>query len=124
VKRRRDAVVPAIILDRVSAVPLHRQIYRQIGAGIRAGQIAGGARLPSTRMLASLLRVSRNTVLAAYDDLAAEGMIRGRTGAAMRVNGTGQAVRTVWRRVMREARYPERVALCEDPDGNPLMLNF
>ena len=122
--RRRDAIVPEIVLDRFVAVPLHRQIQRQIDAAIRAGQMPGGARLPSTRMLARLLRVSRNTVLAAYEELAADELIRGIPGAGMRVNGPSPAVRPGWRRVMREARYPERIARFGDPDGNPLFLNF
>jgi len=80
--------------------------------------------LPSTRLLARLLLVSRNTVLAAYEELAAEGLITGKPGAGMRVNGPAGVGRPRFHRVMREARYPERTAALQDCDGNPLLLNF
>jgi GntR family transcriptional regulator/MocR family aminotransferase len=83
VKRRPELFLPAIELDAASDVPMQRQITRQIGAAIRGGEIPGGVRLPSSRAMARLLRVSRNTVLAAYDDLAADGLIRGERGAGM-----------------------------------------
>jgi DNA-binding GntR family transcriptional regulator len=38
--------------------------------------------------MAGLLGVSRNTVLAAYDDLAADDLVRGRQGAGMRVTAS------------------------------------
>jgi len=65
VKRRLELFVPPISLDRASKVPLHRQIHLQIAQAIRSGSIQYEARLPSTRMMAGLLGVSRNTVLAA-----------------------------------------------------------
>ena len=119
----RARAMPEIVLDRRTGVALCRQIHDQIAEGIRSGQVGGGL-LPSTRLLARLLRVSRNTVLAAYDELAAEGLIAGRQGAGMRVNGPAGLRVPQSRRVMREARYPERTAALEDCDGNPLLLNF
>ena len=119
----RERTVPEIVLDRRPGVPLHRQIHDQIAAAIRSGGICGGV-LPSTRLLARLLRVSRNTVLAAYEELAAEGLIAGRQGAGMRVHGPAGPGMPRPRRVLREARYPERTAALEDCDGNPLLLNF
>ena len=74
--RRRDYTVPALALDRWSPEPLHRQVARQIGDAIRAGELSPEARLPSTRLLAQLLQISRNTVVAAYDELVAAGLIR------------------------------------------------
>ena len=118
----RPRAMPEIILDRKSGVALHRQIHRQIAEGIRSGQIGAGL-LPSTRLLARLLRVSRNTVVAAYEELAAEGLITGRQGSGMRVNGSSLRMPQS-QRVMREAHYPERTAALEDCDGNPLLLNF
>jgi DNA-binding GntR family transcriptional regulator len=129
VSRRREFFVPTIGLDRTGTVPLHRQIYREIARAIRGGGIPSGARLPSTRVLARQLRISRNTVLAAYDDLAAEDLIRGERGAGMRVVGAGpgsaQCGGMTWlglRRVIRAAAYPARVLAFEDPDGNPLYI--
>ncbi|HET7526410.1 MAG TPA: PLP-dependent aminotransferase family protein, partial [Burkholderiaceae bacterium] len=56
-----------------SGAPLHREIYEALKAGIREGHFRPGSRLPSTRALCADLGVSRNTVLAAYEQLLAEG---------------------------------------------------
>jgi DNA-binding transcriptional regulator YhcF (GntR family) len=115
--------VPEIGLERDSKVPLHRQIHRQIARAIRGGAVHNDARLPSTRVMAKLLDVSRNTVLAAYDDLAADGLLRGERGAGMRVNSTAKASLGL-RHVIRAAGYPARVLALTDPDGNPLLINY
>jgi GntR family transcriptional regulator / MocR family aminotransferase len=58
-----------------SELPRFLQIARRFGDDIRSGRLAPGARLPGSRTLASQLGVHRNTVLAAYAELAAEGWI-------------------------------------------------
>lgn len=63
------------------AGPAYAQIYRALRAAILAGRAAAGDRLPPTRQLAADLGVSRSTVLAAYDQLLAEGYAEGRVGA-------------------------------------------
>ncbi len=121
--RRGELAIPPIELDRASEIALHRQIYLQIGRAIRGGATPAGARLPSTRVMARLLGVSRNTVLAAYDDLAADDLVRGERGSAMRVNRGAPAPDTGLfglRQVIRAAGYPARVVALEDADGNPL----
>jgi DNA-binding GntR family transcriptional regulator len=123
--RRRELFVPPIALDRASGIPLHRQIYRQIGRAICGGAIHNEARLPSTRVMARLLHVSRNTVLAAYEDLAADDLLRGERGAGMRVNHGAPAPELTWfglRNVIRAAGYPATVLALEDTDGNPLYI--
>lgn len=51
------------------------QIARALSDDIRRGRLRPGARLPGARTLASELAVHRNTVVAAYSELAAEGWI-------------------------------------------------
>lgn len=122
--RRRDFSLPRIVLDRASRHSLQRQIHDQIAAAIRSGAIGRDARLPSTRLMARLLCVSRNTVLAAYDDLVAEELIRGEPGAGMRVNGGAPVTALSLPRMLREARYPARIMLVNDMDANPLYISY
>jgi GntR family transcriptional regulator / MocR family aminotransferase len=68
-------------LDRRSRDSLQRQIYDQIRAAILNGRFAPGARVLSSRDLAADLKVSRNTVASAYDQLLAEGYLEGRAGS-------------------------------------------
>ena len=73
--------------------------------------------------MAGLLKVSRNTILAAYDELAADGLIRGERGAGMRVVGAVPALTLAGLRgVIRAAGYPARVVAFTDADGNVLYL--
>src|SRR5215213_5784299 len=70
-------------------------IYRQLLDAVLDGRLCAGDRLPPSRELARGLAVSRNTVAAAYDRLAAEGFLRGRAGAgtfvaAVRPEGPGR----------------------------------
>jgi GntR family transcriptional regulator/MocR family aminotransferase len=61
--------------------PLYQQLYAHLQAAILAGRLPRGAKLPSTRALADELRVSRNTVLAAYEQLTAEGYLESAKGS-------------------------------------------
>lgn len=62
-------------------LPLYEQIYGAIRREIEAGGIACGEKLPSTRLLASNLGVSRFTVDLAYGQLVSEGYIQARAGS-------------------------------------------
>jgi GntR family transcriptional regulator/MocR family aminotransferase len=64
---------------------LHAQIEAQLREAVRAGRLAAGERLPSTRALAAELGVSRGVVVEAYQQLAAEGYLVARPGTAPRV---------------------------------------
>jgi GntR family transcriptional regulator/MocR family aminotransferase len=68
-------------VDRRSGVPLHRQIYDGLRRAILDGMLRAGQRVPSTRVLASELEVSRFPVLAAYEQLLHEGYLEGRVGS-------------------------------------------
>jgi GntR family transcriptional regulator/MocR family aminotransferase len=56
-------------------VPLQRQLIERLQQAILAGRLPPGALLPSSRLLAAELGVSRNTVVIAYDHLVAEGYV-------------------------------------------------
>jgi GntR family transcriptional regulator/MocR family aminotransferase len=68
-------------VDPAAAEPKHRQIYGALREAILNGHLRADEPLPSTRQLAQLLRVSRNTVLAAYEVLIGEGFLVSRGGA-------------------------------------------
>jgi GntR family transcriptional regulator / MocR family aminotransferase len=63
------------------------QIYRQLRVAILGGRLRQGEMLPPSRELGRRLTVSRNTVIAAYDRLTAEGFAAGRVGAGTYVTG-------------------------------------
>lgn len=69
-----------ISVDRDSAIPAYRQIYQQISTQIKEGGLPAGAYLPKIRNLAQELGIARNTVEAAYKQLALEGYATGRRG--------------------------------------------
>jgi GntR family transcriptional regulator/MocR family aminotransferase len=56
------------------------QLYEQLRERMLDGRLQNGVKLPSSRELAELLSVSRNTVIRALDQLYAEGYIAGRIG--------------------------------------------
>ena len=74
-----------MLTSRSRSEPLHAQLYRALRAAILRGELAPGARLPSTRALAADEGLARNTVLRAYDQLLGEGYVVGRRGSATRV---------------------------------------
>ena len=53
--------------------PRYRQIARQLKTAIEQGELAAGRRLPSSRLYAQELGVSRVTVENAYGELVAQG---------------------------------------------------
>lgn len=61
--------------------PRYGQVYRALRAAILDARFPAGTRLPATRILASELRVSRTTILMAYEQLIAEGYAAGRAGS-------------------------------------------
>jgi GntR family transcriptional regulator / MocR family aminotransferase len=93
-----------IELDRSRPRSLGSQVEDGLREAIRAGRLAPGAPLPSTRSLAVDLDVTRGVVVAAYDQLVAEGYLSSRQGSGTVVNPTaGVAARRPSRRHERPA---------------------
>lgn len=61
--------------------PLYEQIYLAIRRDIEDGRLPCGEKLPSTRLLAANLNVSRFTVNLAYEQLVSEGYLQARAGS-------------------------------------------
>jgi DNA-binding transcriptional MocR family regulator len=67
--------------------PRSRRLARAVAAAVERGALARGARLPAERRLAAALAVSRGLVVAAYDELVAEGVVERRRGSGTYVLG-------------------------------------
>ncbi|WP_189054158.1 MocR-like pyridoxine biosynthesis transcription factor PdxR [Longimycelium tulufanense] len=97
-----------IVLDRDASVPLSVQLAEALRAAAVAGQLRAGDRLPSTRILATHLGVSRTVTAAAYEQLHAEGWITGRHGSGTYVTTTPPGTRR------QPPRRPRRDAATDD----------
>jgi GntR family transcriptional regulator/MocR family aminotransferase len=64
-----------IIIDKVSKIPVYRQIAISIINAIRNGTLKAGTHLPGSRELAKMLGVHRKTVIAGYEELDAQDWI-------------------------------------------------
>src|ERR1700734_4451647 len=80
-KRLPASFLPPIALDRKSKIAMYRQLYDWFRHAITSNQLRPGQRVPSTRNLATELKISRIPVLAAYEQLLAEGYLETFTGA-------------------------------------------
>lgn len=81
-------------VDLTSSTPRYRQLAAQLREAIDSGALAPATRLPPTRGLATSLAISRITVVAAYEQLIAEGYLVGRVGAGTRVAAEPPRART------------------------------
>lgn len=87
-RRMGQGALLDIAVDRDAGQPLQRQLYDKIGGLILNGRLTSGTLLPSSRALARDLGVSRNTVIAAYEQLAAEGFTEAAIGSGTTVAST------------------------------------
>ena len=71
----------SINLDRGDPSYLHSQLYNSLRELILDGVLKSEQRLPSSRVLAEELSISRTTVLTVYDRLNSEGLLYSKTGA-------------------------------------------
>jgi GntR family transcriptional regulator / MocR family aminotransferase len=80
-KRIHGSFSPPLGLDPRAKTPLYRQVYDWFQQAIVEGRLRPGQRVPSTRLLASELKISRIPVLTAYEQLHAEGYLESFPGA-------------------------------------------
>lgn len=93
-----------IELDRTKERALYLQVADQLRWQIEAGELAANTRLPASRALAKKLGVNRITVVNAYAELEAEGLVTTRIGSGTYIIGaksmpeaTLSALQTQWR---------------------------
>ena len=80
-KRISTVLDPLVTIDRRSSRPLHRQIYDGFRGAILRGELRGAQQVPSSRLLAQELGISRIPVISAYEELLSEGYFESRVGA-------------------------------------------
>ncbi len=123
-KKASSAFSPVIAVDRKATKSLHQQIYDACLGMILSGNLRAGQQIPSTRALASDLKISRIPVLTAYAQLLAEGYFETLVGSGTFVcrslpeqtprteRGPARSIqvrsgsRLVARRAMLHPRYP------------------
>ncbi|MBY0291422.1 MAG: PLP-dependent aminotransferase family protein [Mycobacteriaceae bacterium] len=91
-------------IDRTAPASLHHQLANGLRDAIRTGRLTPHTRLPSTRVLAADLGVSRRLVVDAYSQLVAEGFLFSRHGSGTRV-ATVDAASTPERGSAEPTRY-------------------
>lgn len=69
-----------LILNKGSGIPLYKQVKNSITEKIRSGELPAGYKMPTERELSEHLKISRNTVSAAYKDLEKEGLLTSHQG--------------------------------------------
>jgi GntR family transcriptional regulator / MocR family aminotransferase len=83
---RRIDEVALSLTPRGAAASAHRWLCSALRSAILDGRLKPGSRLPATRELASRYRLSRGTIVAAFEQMKSEGYITGRIGSGTYVN--------------------------------------
>ena len=117
----------SLTIDRESEEPIYRQLIRQIRARIDSGSLPAGARLPASRDLARQLKISRISVVNAYTELQAAGLLSARAGRGTfvsrereRAAGANPAQRPHHTTARRAASIREMMRLARKPG----VINF
>ncbi|MFX3616918.1 MAG: PLP-dependent aminotransferase family protein [Sporolactobacillus sp.] len=105
-------------LNRKSGMPLYIQVVDYIKEKIRAGEWGVGTKLPSQRKLAKFFHVNRSTVTIAFDELTAQGLIRGAHGAGTEIinNTWGLLAKnqpTNWRSYIEAGSYKPNLSVIQ-----------
>ncbi|MEI2454115.1 PLP-dependent aminotransferase family protein [Lysobacter firmicutimachus] len=102
--------------------PLHGQLVRSLKDAVLGGRLPAGLRYPPSRLLAQQLDLSRNTVLAAYEQLRAEGFMQARVGSGSYVVMPGAPVQPRSeppQRVPPQSAYARRLRRYHDHGAMP-----
>ncbi|MDE3840884.1 GntR family transcriptional regulator [Bacillus methanolicus] len=71
--------------NRLSTIPLHKQIEEYLKEKILNGEWTVGTKIPSQRALAKAFEVNRSTIVTALNELTAQGLLEGKSGGGTRV---------------------------------------
>jgi len=85
---RRPSALSLTLPPQDPHAPVHRWLWTALRDAILDGRLRPGARLPATRDLARQHGLARGTIVAAFDQLRAEGYLDGRRGSGTYVTRT------------------------------------
>ena len=83
---KRVTAFELMLPAREPETPVYRWIYAALRSEILEGRLRPGSRLPSSRDLASQYRLSRGTIVTAFEQLKSEGYIEGTIGSGSYVS--------------------------------------
>ena len=82
----------SIRFERASSRPVFKQLVEHIRRKVQTGELGAGEMLPSIRRFSAAYGIGRNTVAAAYEQLAAEGVCETRRGSGTVVSAGADAL--------------------------------
>ena len=97
-----------LFLERKSNISLQTQLATQLKGLVQTGKLTAGDPLPSTRELATELKVSRNTVVYAYERLISEGYLNSRVRSRVFVSETAPELHSAAQRSAEQREIPLR----------------
>lgn len=83
---KRSGLTEILLGQRTKSEPAYRWLYGALRREILEGRLGPGTRLPATRDLAAEYRLSRGTIVTAFEELKAEGYIEGSVGSGTYVS--------------------------------------
>jgi GntR family transcriptional regulator len=99
-----------ITINLTDGVPIYRQIVNQVKYSVASGLLKAGEELPPIRTLALQLKVTPNTVVKAYGELEASGLVHKRQGSGTFVSEARPKLAIVERRRIVEQRIDDLLA--------------
>jgi GntR family transcriptional regulator/MocR family aminotransferase len=83
---KEPSALPLSLREPGAGAPLYRWLYEELRSAILEGHLKPGTRLPATRDLAQEYRLSRATIVTAFEQLKSEGYVEGKTGSGTYVS--------------------------------------
>src|SRR6202142_4493150 len=85
---KKSSTLPLNLRERARGTPFYRWLYEELRSAILSGHLRPGARLPATRDLAAQYKLSRPTIVTAFEQLRSEGYVDGKVGSGTYVSKT------------------------------------
>ena len=103
-RRKLQAQFPLLLLEKGR---IKESVYHTIRNAILDGRISAGIKLPSTRALAEMMSISRNSVIAGFDRLIDEGYLYSKQGSGTYVSAN------IPDELVRASNNAQKTSLCE-----------